>query len=170
MNQSKIGTYHCTALILTLGMCVLFGHFALAEGQERDGRGFKQMSRNFGPHRLFRLLHKLDIDKEQRMAIGEIMDQHRPVMREFMFDMMDGKKALHAILTSSDYDPIQIEELALAQAKNAEEMFLATAKTFADISAILSQEQRQQLADMIEDHSESRYEKRREHRDRRDAM
>ena len=102
--------------------------------------------------------------------LAEIMDEQRPVMREFMFDMMDGKEALHAILTSDNYDPSQIEVLALEQAKNAEQMFLATAKTFAYISAILTQEQRQQLADMIEKRQEKRRERHRERREEREAM
>jgi Spy/CpxP family protein refolding chaperone len=72
---------------------------------------------------------------------------------------------LHAILTSSDYDPKRIEELAMAQAKNAEKMFLATAKTFADISAILTPDQRRELGELIEERGERRRERRREHRD-----
>jgi protein CpxP len=169
MNQKKSSNYLSFTLILALGISVLFTYSAVAEPGQRDGSEFKHMSRDFGPHRLFRLLHKLDVSKEQRTAIGEVMDEHRPVMREFMFDMMDGKEALHAILTSSDYDPNQIEALALAQAKNAEQMFLATAKTFAEISAILTPDQRQQLAEMIEERRDGRREKRREHRERRDS-
>lgn len=151
-------TDHFLSLSLIFVMCfAVFSTYSVnAESVDRSDENVREVSRGFGPHRLFKLLHHLDISREQRTAIGEVMDQHRPVMREFMFDMMDGKKALHGILTSPDYDPKQIEELAMLQAKNAEEMFLATAKTFAEISAILTPEQRQELAKMIEEHGEHR--------------
>lgn len=169
MNQRTFSHYHSLILIISVGISLLFAYSASANPDQHDGKYFKHSARGFGPHRMFKLLHKLDVSEEQRTAIGELMDEHRPVMREFMFDMMDGKKALHGILTSSDYDASQIEKLALAQAKNAEQMFLATAKTFAEISAILNQEQRQQLADMIEKRQERRREKHRKHREHGDS-
>ncbi len=165
MNQRKLDRTPSLSLLFILCCSVFLASSVDAEPTGRSAAGFKHMSRGFGPHRMFKLLHKLDVSRDQRTAIGEIMDEHRPAMREFMFDMMDGKKALHAILTSSDYDPKQIEELAMSQAKNAEKMFLATAKTFANISAILTPDQRRELADMIEERGEGRRERRREHRD-----
>jgi len=165
MNQQKSGQAPSLSLLFILCCSVFLASSVNAESTGHGDAGFKHVSRGFGPHRMFKLLHKLDVSPEQRTAIGEVMDKHRPVMREFMFDMMDGKKALHEILTSSDYDPKQIEELAMAQAKNAEKMFLATARTFADISAILTPDQRRELADLIEERGERRRERRREHRD-----
>ncbi|MGR9090554.1 MAG: Spy/CpxP family protein refolding chaperone [Gammaproteobacteria bacterium] len=135
-------------LVLLGAVCTGFGITASAYAES----GFKHASRDFGPHRIFRLLHRLDASREQRTQIGAVMDAHRPLMREFMFDMMDGKKALQAILTSDNYDQKQVEELAAAQAVNAEKMFLATAKSFADISAILTADQRKELAAMMEEH------------------
>ena len=129
-------------------ICAGFGITASAHAEP----GFKHASRDFGPHRIFKLLHRLDVTREQRTQIGAVMDAHRPLMREFMFDMMDGKKALQAILTSDNYEPKRVEELAAAQAANAEKMFLATAKSFADISAILTADQRKELAAMMADH------------------
>ena len=170
MNQQKLSPFRFVTIVLAVTISALMMHQVFAESARHDGKSFRHASRDFGPHRLFKLLHKLDVTKEQHTAIGEIMDEQRPVMREFMFDMMDGKEALHAILTSDNYDPSQIEVLALEQAKNAEQMFLATAKTFADISAILTQEQRQQLADMIEKRQEKRRERHRERREEREAM
>ncbi len=170
MNRQIYSLVRFVTIVLVVTSGALITHQALAESTWRDGKAFRHTSRDFGPHRLFKLLHQLDVTREQRTAIGEIMDEHRPVMREFMFDMMDGKQALHAILTSDDYDPSQIEALALKQAENAEQMFLATAKTFADISAILTHEQRQQLADMIEERQEKRRERHRRHREEREAM
>ncbi|HJP36582.1 MAG TPA: Spy/CpxP family protein refolding chaperone [Gammaproteobacteria bacterium] len=156
---------------LTLALILCFGVFSAysvsAEPPGGDGEGLRHTSRDFSPHRLFKLLHRLDISREQRTAIGEVMDKHRPVMREFMFDMMDGKKALQNILTSPDYDPKQIEELAMAQARNAEQMFLATAKTLAEISALLTPEQRLELAELIDERGERG---RQRHRERREAM
>ncbi len=165
MIQQKTDCYLTLTLALILCSSVFSVSYVNAEPPPREGEGFKHTSRDFGPHRLFKLLHKLDLSREQRTAIGEVMDKHRPVMREFMFDMMDGKKALHGILTSPDYDAKRIEELALSQARSTEQMFLATAKTFAKISALLTPEQRQELADMIEERGERRWRRHREHRE-----
>jgi len=149
MMKDSIENFYLPLLLIVV-MCATLATAFSAQAEPGAGPGFKQMSRGFGPHRMFKLLHKLDVSREQRTAIGEVMDTHRPMMREFMFDMMDGKKALQAILTSENYDPKQIEDLAAAQAANAEKMFLATAKSFAEISAILTPEQRKELAKMME--------------------
>ncbi len=133
-------------LVLLSVVCTGFAVMASAHAEP----SFQHASRDFGPQRMYKLLHRLDVSREQRTQIGAIMDAHRPLMREFMFDMMDGKKALHGILTGDNYDPKQVEELAAAQAANAEKMFLATAKSFADISAILTADQRKELAEMME--------------------
>lgn len=150
MNQNSSRHHRSFCLVLMLCVGVFSSVDASAELSRRDGGHIERVARNFGPHLMFKLLHKLDVTDEQRAAIGEVMDKHRPVMRKFMADMMDGKKALHDILTSSDYDQTQIVALAITQAKNAEKMFLATARTFADISALLTPEQRRQLAELIE--------------------
>lgn len=129
--------------------------FGIAAGAHAEP-GFKHASRGFGPHHIFKLLHQLDVSREQGTQIGAVMDAHRPLMREFMFDMKDGKKALQAILISDNYDPKQIEDLAAKQAALAEKMFLATAKSFADISAILNAEQRKELAALMAEHENRR--------------
>lgn len=151
-------------------LVVAGGTFAIAAGAHADP-GFKPASRGFSPHYIFKLLHRLDVSREQGTKIGAVMDAHRPLMREFMFDMKDGKKALHAILTSDNYDPQQIEDLAARQAALAEKMFLATAKSFADISAILNAEQRKELAALMAEH-ETRWRRGppREHDEKREPM
>ncbi len=153
-------------LILTLCLGLTSPVFVNAEPVERDHRDFKHTSRNFGPHRMFKLLHKLDVSDEQHLAIGEIMDQHRPSMRQFMLDMKNGQNALQTILTSENFDSQKIEQLAADQAQNAEKMFLATAKAFADISAILIPEQRVKLAESIEKRGERWKDKREDRRGR----
>lgn len=151
--------------LLTLYLGLVCPMFVGAELAERDDRNFRQASRNFSPHRIFKLLHKLDVSDEQHLAIGEIMDQHRPHMRQFMLDMKNGHNALQSILTSENFDSQDIEKLASEQAKNAEKIFLSTAKAFADISAILTPEQRVKLAESI-DKRGKRWKHRREHLNR----
>ncbi len=136
-------------------LSVMGGSFGIAADAYAEP-GFKQTSRGFGPHHIFKLLHELDVSREQATKIGAVMDAHRPLMREFMFDMKDGKKALQAILTSDNYDSKQIGDLAAKQAALAEKMFLATAKSFADISAILNAEQRKELAALMAEHENRR--------------
>lgn len=136
-------------------LSVIGGSFGIAANAHAEP-GFKHTSRGFSPHHIFKLLHRLDVSREQGTKIGAVMDAHRPMMREFMYDMKDGKKALQAILTSDNYDPEQIEDLAAKQAALAEKMFLATAKSFADISAILNAEQRKELAALMAKHENRR--------------
>jgi Spy/CpxP family protein refolding chaperone len=135
---------------------VVGGGFGIAANAQAAPPGLRHTSRDFSPHHIFKLLHRLDVNREQSTQIGAVMDAHRPLMREFMFDMKDGKKALQAILTSDNYDPQQIEDLAAKQAAIAEKMFRATAKSFADISAILTAEQRKELAAMMAEHENRR--------------
>ena len=122
----------------------------LASAVDARDASFRTASHGFGPHRLFRLLHELDVTREQRDAIGAIMDRHRPQMREFAFGMMDAKDTLKSILTSADYDPAQVESLAAAQAASAEQMFLTTASAFAEIGSLLTAEQRAELAKLMD--------------------
>lgn len=167
MHQQKSPHERSFSLLIILCFGLIAAHSSNAEPVDGDRahESFRHGSRGFGPHRVFKLLHKLDVSGEQRKAIDEVLDKHRSLMHEFMSDMMDGKKALHDILTSSDYDTGQIDDLAMAQAKNTEQRFLSTARTFAEISAILTPEQRRRLADMIEKRRERREEKHREHRE-----
>ena len=154
------------SLLLSLCLSLAFPLFVGAELLDREHRKFKPVSRNFGPHRMFKLLHKLDVSDEQQLAIGALMDEHRPHMRQFMMDMKNGQNALHGILTSDDFDSHKIEQLAAEQAENTETMFLSTAKVFADISAILTPEQRVTLAESIEKRSKRWKDKREERRGR----
>ena len=116
--------------------------------------GFAQnhhkMGHGFGPHRLFKMIHHLDLSREQREKVGLVMDKHRPQMRTFMLDMMDAKKALQEILNDPNYSPTAVEALAKSQAANAESMFLATASTFAEIGGILTPEQRKQVSQRMD--------------------
>ena len=152
------------ALLLCGLLCLI--PVAYADQDAHKGPGFKHISRDFGPHRIFKLLHKIDIDDAQRSAIEEIMERHRPRMRQFMSDMRDGKKALHAILVEDNYDPDRVADLAAKQADNAERVFIATAESFAEISAVLSPEQRAELKELMESRREKWREKRRQHRER----
>lgn len=141
-------TRHVSSVAIVALLCACMSTFASAQ-PSYDGE-YQKTGMGFGPHRLFRLLHKLDVSRDQREAIGEIMDDRRPIMREFMFDMMDGKKALQEILSSENYDPVQVEALAAIQAEKAHSMFIETARSFAEVSAILTTEQRRELAELLE--------------------
>ena len=104
-------------------------------------------------HRIMRLMHDLDMTREQRDQIADITDANRRSMRDAMFDMMDAKKTLQSILTTGNYDAGQVEKLAAQQAQHAEKMILTTAKMYADVSAVLSEEQRDRLAEKMKTRS-----------------
>jgi Spy/CpxP family protein refolding chaperone len=142
-----------------VGLCSLLFLAPVANGEpgpEEHGnfkreRNFKSGPHGAGPHRLFKLLHKLDVSDDQRRAIGEIIDKHRPLMRQFFEEMHTRRSTLQTILTTGDYDENNMRKLASEQAASAEEMFIGTATTFREISAILNAEQRAQLAVLIDE-------------------
>ena len=68
----------------------LFGLFHFTPVFAAPG-GFGHGHGGFGPHRIFKVLHRLDLDREQERQIGEIIDKNRPFMRELMFELRDGK-------------------------------------------------------------------------------
>ena len=88
-------------------------------------------------------------------------------MRQFFEDMHTRRSVLQTILTSGEYDEKNLQKLASEQAASAEKMFLGTASTFHQISAILNTEQRAQLAVMIDKRGEHRRDMRRERTERR---
>jgi hypothetical protein len=58
---------------------------------------------------LFKLLHCLELSDEQRIALEAIVSEYRPVMGQFMSDLMIGKNALHSIVLTQEYDAREIE-------------------------------------------------------------
>ena len=104
----------------------------------------------FKPHRLFKMIHHLDLSREQREKIGAVMDEQRPKMRTFMLDMMDAKTDLQEILNNPNYNPEAVESLAKIQAANTEQIFVTSAAAFAKIAAVLTPEQRQEVAKQMD--------------------
>ena len=138
-----------SSLIIVLFLGLFSAGNANAHDPNHRPPEFKPMSRDFGPHRLFKLLHRLELSDEQRIALEAIVSEYRPVMGQFMSDLMSGGNALHSIVLTQEYDAREIEKLAVRQAENAQKIFLSTATTFAEISEILSAVQRQELGEII---------------------
>ena len=137
-----------TAALLVLSLAAFAAHRVHASpggfGPHHGyGHGFK-------PHRLIKMIHHLDLTRDQREQIGSIMDEQRPKMRGFMLDMMDAKTALQDILKRENYDAAAVETLVTSQAANAESMFVDAGAAFAKIAAVLTPEQRQQVAESLE--------------------
>ena len=138
------------AAVLFLVSLVAFAAHRVHASPEGFGSHHQRFGHGFAPHRLFKMMHHLDLTREQRERIGEVMDEQRPQMRTFMLDMVDAKSALQDILNNPQYDPNAIESLAKTQAANAEAMFISTAAAFAKIGGILTPEQRQEVAKRME--------------------
>ena len=147
LNSNKLIWF---VAVLGLVSIVAFSAHRVHASPHGFGQHHHKMGHGIGPHRLFKMLHHLDLSREQREKIGAVMDKHRPQMRTFMLDMVDAKKALQDILNDPNYSPAAVEKLAKSQAANAESMFLATASTFAEIGGILTPEQRQQVSERMD--------------------
>ena len=137
------------AAVLALSIAGVAAHRVHASphgfGPHHDAHG-----PGFKPHRLLKMIHHLDLSREQREQIGTIMDEQRPKMRGFMLDMLDAKSDLQDILNNPNYNPAAVESLVTSQAANAESMFIEAGAAFAQIAGILTPEQRQEVAKRLE--------------------
>lgn len=137
------------AAVLVLSLAAFAAHRVHASpdgfGHHHGGHGH-----GFKPHRLIKMVHHLDLTREQREQIGSIMDEQRPKMRGFMLDMLDAKSTLQDILKSPNYNPAAIESLVSNQAANAELMFIDAGAAFAQIAGVLTPEQRLEVAERLE--------------------
>ena len=149
MNELLVKTALPAGVVLALVVGLCLAYTAHAQNPRAAHADFRSMGHGYGPHRIFKQLHRLDLSREQREKIGALADAQRPLMRSFMLDMRDSKQALNEILASGTYDEATVQALARQQSESAEKAFLAMAASLRDISAILTPEQREELAKMM---------------------
>ena len=88
-------------------------------GHRHGGRFF-----GGGPEHIERMAERLGLNQEQREAIRAVVDQARPKFRSITDSLRDGRKQLHDIAFSGNYDEGQARTLADAQAARMAELIV----------------------------------------------
>lgn len=101
------------------------------------------------------LMKRLDLTEEQRDQIFEIKHVQRPVMREKMKELRKGREALQEAAMAETYDSEAVRELADRQAGIQAELIVMRNATFSSIYALLTPEQREEIAQMKEERRET---------------
>ena len=98
-----------------------------------------------GTRDILRMAERLDLTQAQRDKIGNIIDDTRPKLRKNAFDMMDNRKAIHALMQEDKMDDKKLRTLTRRQGElMADEMYLQM-KMRSDIHGVLTDEQRAKL-------------------------
>ncbi len=98
--------------------------------------------------RLFRMAEKLELSKEQRDQIWNIMDENRREMRVYMESLYEGRKEMRRIGSSATYDELEARKLAEAQGKTLAEVIYLKLQVKNRIKSILTAEQQAKFAEM----------------------
>jgi Spy/CpxP family protein refolding chaperone len=133
-----------------------------ALSQAFDGGGYQRAGhhcmRSGGDMQKFgweRMADRLHLTKEQREAMKTIAEKYRPGQSELRQLLKDNRAALQK-MTSTD---AKLTELAEAQGKTMADMIVLRKKMRDEMSAVLTDDQRQALSKMLErrDHHHHRH-------------
>lgn len=102
---------------------------------------------------IIQLEKSLDLSKEQRTAVREIMKKARTAGRAHRDILIDNRLALHDLMEAEDFNEQETRRLAEIQADNKAELMLLHARTRADIRAQLTDAQREKLSELRQDRS-----------------
>ena len=103
-----------------------------------------------------RVLDRLDLSKEQRQSIWNIMDEQRDAMRANRDEMVEIRKSLREAVKADTYDEATVQQLANKKAQLMTEMTVQRTANMHRIRKLLTAEQLTQLDEM-----EQRFSKRR---------
>jgi Spy/CpxP family protein refolding chaperone len=96
---------------------------------------------------LVMLAERLELSKDQREALGKIVDEAMPKMRDLMFRMGDARKELDTALEGQGKDDSALRALADAQGKLHADLLFLQLSTRQRMRQLLTEEQRAQLED-----------------------
>jgi len=106
----------------------------------------------FAPPSAMHLVRELDLSGTQRDRVFAIADRYQPDIRKLVFSMHDARQALRGILSQGKLDEARVRQEAAAQAQAAQALYVTTAKMLSEMSAVLTPEQRAELAAAHERH------------------
>ena len=151
MNKLKLAL--ATALMGTLGFAATP---AMAEGGEgwkkghkgHHGKMHKRGKRGGGKHMMKRMAKVLGLTDAQKAEMKTLREAHRAEVKPLREKGKANREAMSALdLTAADYDG-QVAALADQQANLARDMFVLKNKMKQQMSAVLTEEQREKAKEM----------------------
>ena len=101
-----------------------------------------------GRHGIMRALSQLELSEEQEAELREIMEEKRDDVRDRMRSKREARAALREAMSAEPFDAAQVQQLAEEQGRALTDMILDRAETTQRIRALLTPEQRAELADL----------------------
>lgn len=129
------------------------------EGQHGVGRhhGFKD---GFG-HRFERMIERmadrLDLSDQQRTEVFAVLDETRPARRDLRAALADHRQAFQELDPTADNYQTQLQGMADEIGQLASQTVMLMGQTRSKISALLTDEQRAQAKQMLQEHWGSRH-------------
>jgi periplasmic protein CpxP/Spy len=115
-------------------------------GMHGDGMGYSE-----GRHDpLKRLTDKVDLSDAQQSEIKAIIETSRTGTENVRRQLLDNRKAMHSLVTGSDYTIEKVRELADQQAQLRAELTVARIDTMHRTLQVLTAEQQAKLAKLRE--------------------
>lgn len=91
---------------------------------------------------------RLELTDEQRQQIEAIVEQEQPAIEELRQAMSDARSAYHETLEPGQFDEAATRVFAESQAQQHVELFVAVARLKAQVFAVLTPEQQEQLQEI----------------------
>jgi protein CpxP len=114
----------------------------------------------FGPRAemmVEKLADELDLSQTQRNQAFAVLDQARPAMRQARFAIADQRRALRRLNPADADYQTHLKEIADEVGKLAGQMVMLHGELHANLNALLTEEQRQQLQTLRLEHRGHRF-------------
>lgn len=139
----KTRTTTIALCVLATGGLVLSAYAASAHGGP-GGRGVG------GDRQIERMAERLDLDDAQLASVRAIVDSYRDEQRALRDQLRGGRAQIRGLGASGEYDEEAVRALAEVQGDGMAELIVLKAQMFSEIAAVLTDEQREALAEMGE--------------------
>lgn len=131
-------------------------------GMHYKQNGMHGHGHGHGKHRgwdMHAILRKLDLSEEQREQVNSIFKESKPQLREHSAELRDVSKQIHGLALSDNYDEEQVSDLADRKGDIMAEMVKLKTARMAEVYALLTPEQKEELADLRQKKKEKREQK-----------
>jgi Spy/CpxP family protein refolding chaperone len=143
MRKKTIAVVTLLALI-TVGLAIA----AFARGGHHGPGGFGHGHEMMLEH----MVDRLDLSQAQRDQVFAVLDNVRPAMRELRFTFMNQRRAFMDLRPTDDDYQTRLTALSTEVGKLASQAVVLIGETRAKIAAFLTEEQREQARQMLEEH------------------
>ncbi len=140
ITSAKITGSSVLLSVLLAGGLAFSAHAASAHGARGGG----------GERFVERMAERLDLDDEQLASVRAVVDEHRAEQRALRDQLREGRALIRELSADDAYDEEELRALAETHGDAQAELIVLKAKMRSEISAVLTDEQRAQLAEMGE--------------------